>query len=51
MYKLVGRSLFPNAPRMGQLKLNSLYFELGELSFMKEYVASRVRSTFSFDHV
>ncbi|KIZ03262.1 hypothetical protein MNEG_4702 [Monoraphidium neglectum] len=43
--------LFPNAPRMGQLKLNSLYFELGELSFMKEYVASRVRSTFSFDFV
>lgn len=37
------RSLFPDAPRYKELKLNALYFELGENSFMKEVVASKVR--------
>jgi hypothetical protein len=34
--------IFPGAPKYGRLKLNSLYFEIGEVSFMKEAIASRV---------
>jgi hypothetical protein len=35
-------SFFPAGPRHPDLKLNSLYYELGENSFMKETVAARV---------
>ena len=39
-------SLFPDAPPYGEMKLNSIYYALGENSFMKEVVASRVRAPF-----
>lgn len=34
--------IFEGAPEYGDLKLNSMYFELGENSFMKEAVAAQV---------
>ena len=34
--------LFEGAPEYSHLKLSSLYFEVGETSFMKEAVASQV---------
>jgi hypothetical protein len=33
----------PGVPVVGDLKLNSYYVELGEISFMKEVIAYQVR--------
>ena len=37
-----GYRVFDHAPHYKELKLNSLYFELGENSFMKEVIAAQV---------
>jgi hypothetical protein len=34
----------PGVPAVGDLKLNSYYVELGEISFMKEVLAYQVRA-------
>lgn len=39
---LIIRRIFEGAPPYGILKLNSQFFELGEVSFMKETIASQV---------
>jgi hypothetical protein len=36
-------SILPDVPPVGDLKLNSYYVELGEISFMKEVIAYQVR--------
>jgi hypothetical protein len=35
----------PGVPAVGDLKLNSYYVELGEISFMKEVLAYQVRAS------
>lgn len=43
LFPLCTCSIAPGVPPVSNLKLNSYYVELGEISFMKEVIAYQVR--------